>query len=102
MTLINMDTVQFYQPAKTIGQSKDGQLTVSSGHVPTTYGKGSSPPALGLNKGWSGVPRDYDLIEIVDMTSPPPEEPFNPFQGPARDLDITEKDAQGTILCRCF
>ena len=97
-----MNTVQFYQPAKAVGRLKDGRPAVSSVHVPMTCGKGNTPPALGLNKGWSGVLQNYDLIETIDMISPPPAEPFNLFQGLARDLDITEKDAQGIVVRECF
>ena len=51
MTLIDIDTVQFYQPAKAVSRRKDGRPTVSSVHIPVTYGKGHTSPALGLNKG---------------------------------------------------
>ncbi|MCJ1396754.1 hypothetical protein MMC18_009646 [Xylographa bjoerkii] len=57
-------------------------------------GKDDIPPALGPSKEWSGIIQNYDLIETIDMAGPPPKEPFNPFQGPAPDLDCTKKDAE--------
>lgn len=55
-------------------------------------------PALGPGKYWSRILQGYELIKIVYLTSPPPEEPFNLFQGPALDLNSTEKDAEGTVF----
>ena len=100
MTLVDMNTVQFYQPAKAVGQRKDGRPAASSLRVPMARGKGNTPPALEPDKEWSGILPGYDPIEILDMTGPLPEEPFNLFQRPAPDLDGTEKDAEGTVLRR--
>ena len=102
MALVDMDTVQFYQPAKAVGQRKNGQPATSSLRVPMACGSGNTPPFVGPDSEWSGILQNCDLIEIVDMTGPPPNEPFNLFQGLARDPDSTKKDAEGTVFRGCF
>ena len=102
MTLIDMNTVHFYRPAEAVGQRKDGWPAVSSLRVSMAREKSDMPSTLGLDKGWSGNPQDCDLIEIVDMDGLSPEEPLNPFQGPASDFDSTVKHAEGTVLCGYF
>ncbi len=41
MTLINIDSVQFYPPLATADLRSDGRPIVSNLHVPTAYGKGN-------------------------------------------------------------
>ncbi|MCJ1288408.1 hypothetical protein MMC26_007765 [Xylographa opegraphella] len=92
-----MNAVHFCRPAKAVGRCKNWRPAVSSLCVPIACRKGDTPPVLGLDKEWSLDLPDCDLIEIVDIDGLSPEEPLNPFQGPASDFDSTEKDAEDTF-----
>lgn len=50
MTLINMDSAQFYQPLKAVGIRKDGRPAASSLRIPIARGKGNDPTALRPSK----------------------------------------------------
>ncbi len=81
-----MDSVQFYQPPITAGLRSDGRPTVSNLHVPTACGKGKKA---------SESLQDFDLIQFLDMTGPPPQESTDPLHISAPNL-YTEKIAGGT------
>lgn len=91
-----MDSVQFYQPPTTTGLRSDGRPTVSNLHVPTACGEGNKLTAPGPSQKASKSLQDYDLIEFLDMTGPPPKESTDPLHMPAPNL-CTEKDARGTV-----
>ena len=79
MTLVDMNTVLFYQPPKVVGQCKNGRPAISSLCVPMACGKSDIPPALESSMKWSGIFQNCDLIEIVDIDGPPLKKPFNPI-----------------------
>jgi len=85
-----MDSVQFYRPPTTAGLRSDGRPTVSNLHVPIACGKGKKA---------SESPQDFDLIQFLDMTGPPPKECTDPLHTPAPNL-CTEKVAGGTVSYR--
>lgn len=101
MTLVDMDSAQFYQPFKTASMHKDKRPIAPRLRVPLAPGKGNDPMALGSSKKPSGRLQDYDLIEILDMTGPTPKESHDPIRTSALDLCI-EGDAPGTIPYHCF
>ncbi len=80
-TLVNMDSVQFYQPPTTTGLRSDGRPTVSNLHVSTAFGK---------SKKASESLQDFDLIQFLDMTGPPPKESTDPLHMPAPNLCTKE------------
>ena len=101
MAFVEMDSFYHYQPPKA-GLRRDGRPTASNLRVPAAGGEGNNLRSLGESKKPSGRLEDYDVIEVVNMTGPRPEEPPNPFCVPAPDLDCTERDAEGNIPYRCF
>lgn len=84
-----MDNVQFYQPQKAAGTSKDGQPAVSSLRL-------FSP--LGPSKKGKGTLLNLDQIENLDMTGLPLKEPLNPLHVSASNLSGIEADAGSTVL----
>jgi hypothetical protein len=85
-----MNFVQFYQPPITASLRSDGRSTVSKLHVSTAYEKGKKA---------SESLQDFDLIEFLDMTGPPPKEYTDSLHMPASNLCI-EKDARDTVFYR--
>ncbi len=86
-----MDSVHSYQPPATAGLRSDGRPTVSNLHVPTVCGKGKKA---------SESLQDFDLIEFLDMTEPPPKESTDPLHMSAQNL-CAEKDAGGIVSYHC-
>ena len=101
MAFVKINSFYHYQPP-TADLRRDKRPTASNLRLPTAYAKDNDLTFLGPSKEPSGRLQDYDLIEVLDMTGPPPEEPLHPFHAPAPDLDYTERDAEGRIPSRCF
>ena len=68
MTLINLDSIQFYQPPPKADLAGKGPSMSSVGDVPVICGEGHTPMVPRSNGGWGGSLNDYDLIEVLDST----------------------------------
>lgn len=79
MTLVDMDSVQFWQPP------------------PATCPPGNGRPTAALRPRYkpSRPPQKNDSIEIIDMTALPLRECSNPLRDPVPDLTDVEANAEG-------
>lgn len=98
MTLVNMDSLQFWQPPSTAGLRRDERPTVSHLHVSTACGKDKELVAPGRSRKASESLPAYE-IKLHDMIGLPPKESSGPLHMPAPNLR-TEKAAQGTVSYR--
>lgn len=94
MTLINMDSVQFYEPPSKANLAGVSASTMSKSDVPTVGGESITPEAPGPR------PQTYDLVEYVDLTGP--EEPLDVCYEPAPHLDGNEVHPGGKVNCPCI
>lgn len=95
MTFIDLDTAQFYQPPTRPGQCGDRRVAALNCGVPTAHKERNSPVSLRPSNELSARLEDYDLIECVDLTGPPPTELLDLFCEPALDLNGAEVHAGG-------
>ncbi len=102
MVFVNMDSAQFYQPPKAAGMRNDGRPADCNLRLPTAHGKDNDPTALGPNKQGRGILQKDNTIGILDTTGSLPKEPLNPFPMPTLNLNGTEADPGGRVLCHLF
>ena len=67
MTLIKLDSIQFYQPPIKADLAGKGPFISSVGDVPVVCGEGHTPTVPRSKGGWGGSLNDYDLIEVLDL-----------------------------------
>lgn len=74
-----MDMINFYEPPSRAGLRGEKRPPASSGSVPLIgnrcEGRQAFRPGIRPNERL----RDYDLIEVLDITTPPPHELSDPF-----------------------
>ena len=102
MTFVDMNSIDFYQPSTKAGLPSNRRPTVSNLGVPMASGQRKSATALGPSNEPSGRLHDYDLIELLDMTSPASKGSLDPFCEPATELNGTEVDAGSKITFFVF
>ncbi len=103
MTLINLDSIQFYQPPTKADLAGKRPSVASVGDVPVICGEGYVPTVPRSNGGWGGPLNDYDLIEVLESTGSSTKDPLDLLSYKhALDLKGTELYAGGNIRCLCF
>lgn len=97
MTLINLDSIQFYQtPTKADLAGKKLSMT-SVDDVAVIYGEKNAPKVPRSSGGWGRRLNDYDLIEVPDSTGPSLKDPPDLSYKQAPDLKGTELYAGGNV-----
>ena len=79
MTLINLDSIQFYQPPTKADLTGKGPSMSSVGDVPVICGEGHTPTVPRSKGGWDGSLNDYDLIQVLDSTGSGGGEEYESF-----------------------
>ncbi len=79
MTLINLDSIQFYQPPAKADLAGKRPSMASVGDVSVVCGEGHTPTVPRSNGGWGGSLNDYDLIEVLDSTGSGGGEEYESF-----------------------
>ena len=103
MTLINLDSIQFYQPPAKADLVGRRPSMASVGDVPVTCGEGYTPTVPRSNGGWGGSLNNYDLIEVLDSTGSSSKDPLDLLSCKhTLDLKGTELHAGGNICRLCF
>ncbi len=103
MTLIDLDSIQFYQPPTKADLASNRPSVASVGDVPVIYGEGYTPTVPRPNGGWGGPLDDYDLIEVLESTGSSSKDPLDLLSYKrALDLKSTELYAGGNIRRLCF
>ena len=77
MTLIDLDSVQFYQPSTKANLAGKRPSMASVSDVPVIYKEGYTPTVSKSNDGWGGPLNDYDLIEVLESTGSSLKDPLN-------------------------
>lgn len=101
MAVVSMDAMNFYEPPPRASLRGDKRPPGSNGNVPILGERCEGRQAFGPSNRPNGRLQDYDLIEVLDMTTPPPDEPFdpfNPFGKLGAEVRATGADAGGTLL----
>ena len=79
MAFVDMDAINFYeQPPAKGGPRGEKRPPASNGNVPTVGEQYESRQAFEPSHRPSGRPHDCDLIEVLDTTTSPPDEPLDP------------------------
>ena len=98
MILINLDSIQFYQPpikADLVGKRPS---MASVGDVPVICEEGYAPRDPRSSGGWGGSLNDYDLSEVLDPTGSSSTDPLDLLSHKhTLDLKGTESYAGGNI-----
>ena len=103
MTLINLDSIQFYQPPTKADLAGKGPSMSSVSDVSVVCGDGYTPTLPRSHGGWGGSLNDYDLIEVLDSTGSSSKDPLGLFSYKhTLDLKGTELYAGGNIRRLCF
>ena len=98
MTLINLDSIQFYQPPIKADLAGKGSSMASVGDASVICGEGHTPTVHRSNGGWGGPLNDYDLIEVLNSTSSSSKDPLNLLSHKhTLNLKSTEISAGGKI-----
>lgn len=91
MTLINLDSVQFYEPPSNANLAGVSALRMSKSDVPTVYEESVTSKTPGSR------PQTYDLVEYVNLTGL--EEPLDVSCEPAPLLKGNEVHLGGKVKC---
>ncbi|KAL8696688.1 MAG: hypothetical protein Q9201_007534 [Fulgogasparrea decipioides] len=104
MAVVSMDAINFYEPPPRAGLRGDKRPPVSNGNVSILGEWCEGRQAFGPSQRPNGRLQDYDLIEVLDMTTPPPNEPFDPFDPFGKlgaEVKATGADAGDMTNHRC-
>lgn len=97
MTLINFDSIQFYQtPTKADLAGKKPSMT-SVDDVAVICGENNAPKVPRSSRGWGKRLNNYDFIEVPDSTGSSPKDSPDLFYKQAPDLKGTELYAGGNV-----
>ena len=103
MTLIDLDSIHFYQPPSKADSTGKRPSMASVGDVPVICGEGYTPTVARSNGAWGGSLNNYDLIEVLDSTSSSSKDPLDLLSCKhTLDLKGTELYAGGNIRRLCF
>ena len=96
MAFVNMDAINFYeQPPPKAGPRGEKRPPASNGNVSAVSEQCDSDPALQPSNQWSGRLQDCDLIEVLDIATPPPDKPLDLFGKLEADVEATGAGAGG-------
>ena len=102
MTLISLDSIQFYQtPTKADLAGKRPSMT-SVDDVGVICGENNAPKVPGSSGGWGRRLNDYDLIQVPDSTGPSSKDLLDLSYKQAPDLKSTELCPGGNVRRLCF
>ena len=97
MTLVNLDSIQFYQlPVKADLADKRSSMT-SVNDVPVICEERYAPTVSRSSNGWDERIDNNDQIEVLDLTDPSSEDPLDLSYKQAPNLKGTELCAEGNI-----
>ena len=103
MTLINLDSIQFYQPPIKADLAGKRPSMASFGDVPVIYEEGYTPMVPRSSDGWGGSLNDYDLSDVLDPTGSSSTDPLDLLSHKhTLHLKGTESYAEGNIRRLCF
>ncbi len=77
MTLIDLDSIQFYQPSTKADLAGKRPSMALVSDVPVIYEEGYTPTVSRSNGGWGGPLNDYDLIEVLESTGSSSKDPHD-------------------------
>ncbi len=98
MTLIDLDSIHFYQPPSKADLASKRPSMASVGDVPVICGEAYTPTVPRSNGRWGGPLNDYDLTEAIDSTGSSSKDPRDLLSYKhALDLKGTELYAGGNI-----
>ena len=96
MAFVNMDAINFYeQPPPKAGPRGEKRPPASNGNISAVSEQCDSDPALQPSNQWSGRLQDCDLIEVLDIATPPPDKPLDLFRKLGADVEATGAGAGG-------
>ena len=99
MAFVDMDAINFYErPPPKAGLSGNKRPPASNRNVLTVDQQRESHQAFKSSNQPSWTPQHYDLIEILDMTTPSLNEPLNPFGKLGPEVKATGVDVGGKFL----
>lgn len=93
---VNMDAIIFYeQPPPKAGPRSEKRPPASNGNVSAASEQCDSDRALQPSNQRSGRLQDCDLIEVLDLATPPPDKPLDLFGKLGADVEATGAGAGG-------
>lgn len=98
MPVVDLDSVQFYQPPIEASLPCKRVPRVSNAKGPSVVERGKFPKAPGPSDKWSILYGDK-AIEFIDMTDPPRREYLSLLRELSSDLKATEVYAGGEVFC---
>ena len=103
MTLIDLDSIHFYQPPSKADLASKRPSMASVGDIPVIYVEGYTPTVPRSNGGWGRSLNDYDLIEVLDLTGSSSIDPLDLLSYKhILDLKGTKLYAGGNIRHLCL
>ncbi len=103
MTLINLDSIQFYQPPTKADLAGKRPSVASVGDVPVICEEGYVPTVPRSNGGWGESLNDYNLIAVLDSTGSSSKDRLDLLSSKhTLDLKGSELYAEGNIRRLCF
>ena len=100
MALIDLNSIQFYQPPIEASLLCGTVPRASNANGLTIVGKGKPPKGPGPSDGWNGTPWGDDPIEFIDITDSPTRENLSQFRESTADLKEIEADPRGMDFSR--
>jgi len=97
MTLIDLDSIQFYRAPTKADLAGKRPSMASIGDVSVICGDGCAPTVPRSSGGWGGRLDDCDLIEVLDLTGTSSKDPLDLSYKQASDLKGTELYAGGNV-----
>ena len=95
-TLINLNSIQFYQPATTTSSPRKRVSKTSTANDLTIVERGELPKAPGPSDGWDAQ-WDDDFFESVDIAYSPSRKHLSPLRQEASDLEAIKAGLEGKI-----
>ena len=103
MTLIDLDSIQFYQNPNESGLAGKRLSVASVSSIPIICEEGYTPTVPRPSGGWGGRLNDYDLSQVLDLTSASSKDLLDLLSyKEALDLKGTELYAGGNFRRLCF
>lgn len=98
MTLINLDSIQFYQlPVKTDLTDKRSSMASVNEDIHVICEERNALKVSRSSNEWDERIDKNDQIEVLDLTGPSSEDPLDPSYKQAPNLKSTELCAEGNI-----
>lgn len=97
MTLINLNSIPFYQLPVKVDLANKWSLEVSINDIPVICEERYTPTVSRSSNEWDEQIDNNDQIEVFDLAGPLSENPLNLFYKQAPNLKDTELYAKGNI-----